>query len=275
MFLRKLRRPLLGALVLSGLVLAPAPSPGAGLPEPGLVLYGVIRNLDGRVPSRMTSGALTCRITAPGGQVVSLATNLQNINDQFSYVLLAPFETDIGSGVSSNTFALPASSLTYTQEFFLANAPVRAISTRTFTFSRTDRSRPQRVDADFSVAFPDANGNGLPDWWESQFFGGNANPTADPDHDGASNLAEYLAGTDPTSGASVFAFIEIRKSPAAGLIVDWSSSTNRSYRLERSTDLLSGFSAIQTNLPASPPRNTYEDSTATGPGPYFYRLRVE
>ena len=41
----------------------------------------------------------------------------------------------------------------------------------------------------------DANHNGLPDAWE-QAFGVN-DPQADPDGDGATNLQEYLAGTDP------------------------------------------------------------------------------
>ena len=48
---------------------------------------------------------------------------------------------------------------------------------------------------------PDVDGNGIPDWWELQYFShiGN-NPNADPDGDGLSNLQEYQNGTDPTLG---------------------------------------------------------------------------
>jgi hypothetical protein len=50
----------------------------------------------------------------------------------------------------------------------------------------------------------DSNGNGIPDWWEMQYFG-NLNQTAsgDYDGDGVDNLNEYLEGTDPADAASL------------------------------------------------------------------------
>ena len=45
----------------------------------------------------------------------------------------------------------------------------------------------------------DANGNGIPDEWESRYglVGDNADAAADPDGDGRTNLEEYNAGTSP------------------------------------------------------------------------------
>ena len=45
---------------------------------------------------------------------------------------------------------------------------------------------------------PDTNSNGLPDDWETFYFGAiGQNPMADPDGDGHSNLQEFQAGSDP------------------------------------------------------------------------------
>lgn len=45
----------------------------------------------------------------------------------------------------------------------------------------------------------DTDGDGMPDWWETKYFGGPtaADPDDDPDGDGRTNLEEYLAGTNP------------------------------------------------------------------------------
>lgn len=46
---------------------------------------------------------------------------------------------------------------------------------------------------------PDSDLDGLPDSWESQYFGGTGqNGTGDYDADGSNNLQEYLNGTNPT-----------------------------------------------------------------------------
>ncbi|MBI4326863.1 MAG: hypothetical protein HY674_16615 [Chloroflexi bacterium] len=45
----------------------------------------------------------------------------------------------------------------------------------------------------------DADGDGIPDSWEQQYFGSitNCAHDADPDGDGMPNLPEYLADTNP------------------------------------------------------------------------------
>jgi len=51
----------------------------------------------------------------------------------------------------------------------------------------------------------DTDGNDIADSWEAKHFPvPPCEPAADPDRDGASNLDEYIAGTDPTDQASRF-----------------------------------------------------------------------
>ena len=269
-----MNQALLVALVLSSVALSPALSLGAGLPEPGLVLYGVIRNLDGRDDVRMAVGTLRCEITPPSGPPVVLVTNLQNINDQFSYVLLVPFETSLGAGVSSNTLALNSAGSSYALRFFVENVPPQRATTNAFTFSAADRGRQQRVDLEVSVASPDTDGNGLPDWWEQRYFGDNANPAADSDQDGLNNYGEYRAGTNPTNAASAFAFINVIHDHQPGLLLQWASVSNHSYSVVRSVDLLGAYLVIQSNVPATPPANAFRDSNGL-PARAFYKLLVE
>ena len=52
----------------------------------------------------------------------------------------------------------------------------------------------------------DADGNGLPDWWENYYFGHTGvNPNADLDGDGWTNMQEYQNGTNPNSADAPFA----------------------------------------------------------------------
>ena len=57
-----------------------------------------------------------------------------------------------------------------------------------------------QLDTDPTDNNPDTDGDGLPDWWEVQFFGLNLNAgrNDDPDGDGISNFVEHKLGTDPT-----------------------------------------------------------------------------
>jgi hypothetical protein len=63
----------------------------------------------------------------------------------------------------------------------------------------------------------------------------------------------------------------------SGIIVSWTGVINRTYSLEQSTNLVSGsaFTLVQDNIPGLDGTLTITDTTATGPGPFFYRVRVE
>jgi hypothetical protein len=100
-------------------------------------------------------------------------------------------------------------------------------------------------------------------------------PNADPDNDGASNLEEWIAGTDPLDGASALR-ISAPANSTNGVVIQWPSVAGRYYRLERSTNLVTGFDfVVRTNIAATPPLNSEVDrSGAIGPVRY-YRVELE
>lgn len=54
----------------------------------------------------------------------------------------------------------------------------------------------------FTVGEIDTDSDGLPDWWEVQYFGNlSQGATGDPDGDGVTNLQEYQQGRNPTKSA--------------------------------------------------------------------------
>lgn len=84
----------------------------------------------------------------------------------------------------------------------------------------------------------DANFDGLPDDWQARYWG--LNPlawpaaTADNDGDGATNLQEFLAGTNPTSRASSLRLDMMRN--GQGLWLNWNTEPGFVYQVQISTN---------------------------------------
>jgi len=122
----------------------------------------------------------------------------------------------------------------------------------------------------------DSNVNNLPDWWEQQFFGQliGTNFTADPDQDGANNLAEWLAGTNPTNTTSALRLTAIRVAGNGSVQLQWPSAPGRFYRLLSANTVTGPFSPLATNIAATAPLNTLTNPV-TPSSQRYYRLQVE
>src|SRR5262245_50288908 len=72
----------------------------SGLPEPGLVMYGVVRNT-ANANAILNTGMLNWTITPPSGAPVTITAQLSQIGGQFSYLVRVPFETLVGSATPS------------------------------------------------------------------------------------------------------------------------------------------------------------------------------
>lgn len=123
----------------------------------------------------------------------------------------------------------------------------------------------------------DGDGDGLPDWWESDYFSSRtaASAAADTDGDLMSNRSEYVAGTDPLDASSLLAIVSLSTSVSNDFVLSWQSVSNRTYCINRTNTVLNGFSlpAI-SNIAANPPMNTYTDQVGTAQQ-YFYRVGVQ
>jgi hypothetical protein len=120
--------------------------------------------------------------------------------------------------------------------------------------------------------------------WQIQYFGDTNNPAAavnaDPDGDGQSNEAEFLAGTDPTNSASAFRITAVMRE-GNDLRVTWTMGSGRTNALQVTTGAGSGsyttnnYSDIFTVTNTVGSLTNYLDvGGATNVLSRFYRIRL-
>jgi hypothetical protein len=116
----------------------------------------------------------------------------------------------------------------------------------------------------------DENLDGLPDDWQSTFWGLVGPwpaPNVDSDGDGASNASEFLAGTDPSNAQSVLKTWITRG--AQGARLNWNTQSGFIYQVQTSED----FGASWTNLGAARLAAGASDAILIGSGRAgFYRI---
>jgi len=119
----------------------------------------------------------------------------------------------------------------------------------------------------------DENLDGLPDDWEARYWGNNPAtwPAAnvDSDGDGATNLQEFLAGTDPTDANSVLRVQLIAS--AQGTRLSWNSQPGLMYQVQVSQNFAAGS---WTNVGAPRFAAGSSDSVLVGAanGSAYYRV---
>lgn len=91
----------------------------------------------------------------------------------------------------------------------------------------------------------------------------------DTDYDGMIDADEVVAGSLPDNGSNIWKCATI--STNSDFILTWPSISNRWYAVERTLNLTNDFVVIASNLPATPPENSWLDTTASNA---FYRIEV-
>ena len=146
---------------------------------------------------------------------------------------------------------------------------VMAVEIHQRELDSSDLSFAARLEGFLTVspALLDGDADGMLDGWEIDNFGSTEAglPGVDSDGDGALNIDESIAGTQPTNAAS---FFRIEQVSATGL--SWTAVAGRIYSVERTGDLLQPFSQIATGLTVG----SFSFNALTNVAPNYYRIRV-
>lgn len=152
----------------------------------------------------------------------------------------------------------------------LSNADAKPqLAGKVITGARLNLLRPVYADA-----------NELPDWWEQIHYGAptGTNPNTDSDHDGMTQIQEFLAGTSPVSPLSRLQVTSMAgPSGAANPTLTWTCVPGKTYRVLHSGNLGSWSSSLPNSLITAQAGQTslsYTDPTATGVAKRFYRVEV-
>lgn len=124
----------------------------------------------------------------------------------------------------------------------------------------------------------DADGDGIPDSWESA-YGPDATslvPGGDLDGDGMKNSDEYIAGTDPTDAQSYLRVAGIESTLSTGLRVqiEFNAVSNRTYSVLSSEEASGGIWSRVGDVVAATTNRVVQvlDQRPNGAPPRFYRL---
>ena len=100
------------------------------------------------------------------------------------------------------------------------------------------------------LSLADSDSDGMPDYWETLYALND--PNGDADGDGATNLAEFNAGTNPQDPASVFKLASLPTNDPALLALEFQALAARNYTVEYRDNLAAGAWLKYYDVPAGP-----------------------
>jgi hypothetical protein len=123
----------------------------------------------------------------------------------------------------------------------------------------------------------DSDSDGIADAWEFQRTGSLTllNATGNRDDDGASDVAEYAADTDPISARDYLRITSFsRATNGSQFMVTWTSESTRRYRLEECDALTGWTTTLSDIMPDMGATTTRSASLAPLDSRHFFRIQV-
>ena len=215
------------------------------------------------VPGHLSVSGLTMQPSATLARTLATSANILQINGNAT--LVGTLQVTLPPYTTFGRFPVLSHTGTRSGTLSLAGAPAGVPSQLVYGANEV------------TLYIDDTDQDNLADTWEQSHFGNLAqNATDDPDGDGQSNATEYLTGTHPANGASLFA-ASVVSSEANKVMLAWPSLPGRIYRIESSTSPYGPW-LIESSVPAAEsPAITTSREIDTPPAfsAFFYRIALD
>jgi hypothetical protein len=270
-------------VLVVGLWLVPAAR--AFPPAPDSLVYGMAKDQYGT--PLMNAGDSVILQTPSGVQVTAVIQ--PNLAVGVNYAVRVPMDAGI-MGAPYVTNALTAATLykLYVVVGATTNLPIE------MTGAYSALGNPSQTTLQNLTLGTDANGDGIPDAWETLFLQeigtnialANLNTNADYAHDGRTLWQEYLLGNYPYNPTNDFT-VTIVSQTAGSVVLAFTSMTGRTYTAYGSSDL-KNWTPLSFTVPAAGPAvlTSYYASNiqpvqiqtiqpANAPQAQFFRLQLQ
>ena len=204
-------------------------------------------------------------------------------NNIFSGIQNYTCSPDVTYGVNGNITNAPAFVNYPGGDHRLAfYSPCIDAGTNGYVVVDTDRDGAPRIFGgtvdmgayEYDSGTADSDGDGMTDGWEMLYFSSatGAVSSANGDTDPINNGNEFIAGTNPTNGASFF-HISNAVHTTNGYVLSWDSVTGRVYTVQWAENLTNNLSMLTNGI--AYPQNSYTDTVHAVDSQGFYQLEVE
>ena len=133
-------------------------------------------------------------------------------------------------------------------------------------------------DLEITEQTGDSDADSLPDWWEYDYFSSrtDAEPYGNGDDDSALNWEEWMAGTDPKDGDSLFRILSVVAQTSTFPVVTWSAVSGRTYSIYRASGDVSGpYDLIAGGIAGAAPAVSYTNALPAGNLWLYYQVRIQ